>query len=499
MGSAVFRCDATPATGGGHAMRCLALAEALRDSGWSATFAGVRETLGTVPAIGRSGFAWIELSGAPQEEPAALAAAVAGGCDVLVVDHYGRGGEFESACRGFAARIAVIEDIPGRVHDADFLLDATPGRETGDYAGLVPGGCRLLVGPHYAPLRRRFSESRNMALARRERGKGIARLLVSLGATDPGNVTSVVLRGIAKSGLTAPVDVVMGQASPHLSDVRALAASLGINAKVHVDVSDMATLMAAADVAVGAAGSTSFERCCLGLPSLVVVVADNQKQIAAALVAAGAAVSLGEKAALRDDDVAAALGDLAADAEKRAGLSRRGAVLCDGRGATRTAITLAPERAGDGREVTLRPVTPADGPLMLEWQRHPTTRRYARNPAVPGEAEHAAWLQARLGDPATLFNIVLHGAEPAGVLRLDRMAWKGVANYEVSVLVDPGRRALGLGKAALRLALRLAPEAELFAEVHPDNTASHSLFQSAGFQRTDGTYRHDPLLREVPV
>jgi RimJ/RimL family protein N-acetyltransferase len=289
----------------------------------------------------------------------------------------------------------------------------------------------------------------------------------------------------------------MGRAAPNLAKVRALAERLSLDIRVHVDVEDMAELMVPADIAIGAAGSSSFERCCMGLPSLVVVAAENQRQIAAALVNAGAAVLLGEGATLREDDVAAALRKLAGDATGRMRMSRQAAALCDGRGAARAAIALAPERAADGKDVTLRPATAADGAIMLEWQRHPTTRRYARNPSVPGEAEHRTWLESKLADPATLFNIVVYGNEPAGVLRLDRIAPETAAAYEVSILIDPDKHGLGLGKAALGLAVRLVPEAELFAEVHPDNTASHSLFLGAGFRRAGGSYRHDPLIRKA--
>ena len=255
--------------------------------------------------------------------------------------------------------------------------------------------------------------------------------------------------------------------------------------------------MSEADIAVGAAGSGSFERCCMGLPSLVLIAAENQRQIAAALEANGAAMSLGEGAALRAENVAAALRSVGKDAAARKKMSRQAAALCDGRGAARAAIALKPGLAADGKDVTLRPATADDCALMLEWQRHPTTRRYARNPSVPREAEHRAWLERKLADSATLLNIVLHGNEPAGVLRLDRIAPGAGPVYEISILVDPEKRGLGLGKAAVALAGRLVPEAQLFAEVHPDNAASRLLFLSAGFRGAGGSYRRDALIRKA--
>lgn len=494
-GHAVIRCDASAEMGGGHAVRCLALADALVQAGWRATFAGRRETVETVPAIARSGHGWWELSGAAESEPSMLRARALEGCDALIVDHYARGADFESSLRGWAARIVAIEDMPSRPHDCDVLLDPTPGRKSKNYSALLPARCELLLGPHYALLRSQFAAARRVSLRRRAKPHKPARLFVNLGATDPANLTAVVLDGIAASGLSLSVDVAIGSGAPHLSAVRERAKAVG--ADLHVDADDMASLMADADLAVGAAGSSSFERCCMGLPSLIVIAADNQRQIAAALTEAGAAASLGEASGLRSERIAAALRKVSADERELTELSRRATALCDGRGAARAVMTLAPGRATDGKDVRLRPATFGDSAVMLEWQRHPTTRRYARNTAIPGEAEHRAWLEQRLADPATLLNLVLHGGKAAGVLRLDAVGDTAESVYEVSILVDPERRGRGLGRAALALAARLVPESALYAEVHPENAASQSLFRSAGFRRAGAGYRREPLSQEL--
>jgi len=494
-GRALFRCDASPQMGGGHAVRCLALADALGDAGWRAAFAGSAQTPATVPALARSRHRWVELPDDAAKEPAILAAAFPQGCDLLVADHYERSKAFESACRPFARRILAVSDSPGRDHDCDLLLDPTPGRKAEDYPPDVPAGCGLLLGPSYALLRRQFAERRDAALAARRSDSNVARVMVSLGATDPAGLTAIVLQGIADSGLECAVDAVLGAAAPHLPAVRELLGALGTRARLHVDAADMAGLMANADLAIGAAGATSFERCALGLPSLVVVAADNQKEIAAALIESGAAVSLGTGEALRPERVAAALREIAGDIGRRAGMSRAAALLCDGRGAQRTAIVLAPERADDGGDVVLRPAALADGGIMLAWQRHPATRRYARDPGIPSEAGHWAWLERKLADPDCLFNIIVHDRAPAGILRLDRAAES--RGFEVSILVAPEHHRLGLGRAALELAGRLVPEAELLAEVHPENAASHSLFLSAGFHRNGNAYHHAPRSPEM--
>ena len=154
----------------------------------------------------------------------------------------------------------------------------------------------------------------------------------------------------------------------------------------------------------------------------------------------------------------------------------------------------AVETARDGRPVRLRPATKADAGVMLRWQRHPGTRRFSRSPGAPSEREHQHWLADRLADPGCLFNLILHGDAPAGVLRLDRIDSDQDPDntYEVSILVAPDRHRLGIGRAALHLVRQLLPEAELRAEVLPGNVASDALFRSAGYIRRKGSFYSPP-------
>ena len=169
-----------------------------------------------------------------------------------------------------------IDDLADRAHDCEVLLDQNLGRENGDYAALVPKGCGMLLGPAYALLRSQFGAAREGALERRVNWGEVSRIMVSMGATDPNGVTATVLDGIDRSGVAAAIDVVAP--SDALRDVEK--AALPLQADVHSDVADMAALMSRADLAIGGAGSTSWERCCLGLPSLLIVTADNQRAIA---------------------------------------------------------------------------------------------------------------------------------------------------------------------------------------------------------------------------
>ncbi len=490
----VFRADASPEIGGGHVTRCLALAEALARCGWRTAFASRPETSATVPALAASDHDLLFLDGPEDAEPEAIAARWPAGCDLLVVDHYERDAGFETACRPWAAKIMAIDDTAARPHDCDHLLDQNLGRKPRDYDGLVPQGCAHLLGPAYALLRPQFAALRETALARRRAGGPVRRILVGLGTTDLDNITGIVLEGVRRSGVEAEIDVVLGPNAPHLPAVRAQARKFPGRATVHAGVGDMAELMAGCDLAIGAGGSTSWERCCLGLPSLVVVTADNQRIIGRELARAGAADLLGWHMDVDADAMASALADLAASPARRSATAAAAAAVCDGRGASRAAMVLAPETARDGASVSLRPATLEDGDIMLEWQSHPNTRRFAGTPQAPRREEHFRWVNRKLGDPDCLFNIILHGDRPAGVLRLDHMRNNGAAQsvYRISILTEPGRYRLGIAGAALRNARRLLPEAVLEAEVLEGNTASHALFRRTGFAFHGDAYRSAP-------
>jgi UDP-2,4-diacetamido-2,4,6-trideoxy-beta-L-altropyranose hydrolase len=488
---AVFRCDASGQLGSGHVVRCLALADALRAAGWCCAFASAPGTAEAVPALARSGHRLIELAD-PAREAASLKLALHQGCDLLVVDHYRRDAEFESACRPWASRILVIDDLASRRHDCELLLDPTLGRQAADYAPLAPETCRMLLGPDFALLRPQFLAARPAALKRRTSQHTIRRILVSLGGTDPSNLTGKVLRGIVLSGVEAAIDVVLGGTAPHLEEVRALAAASPLATSVHTAVEDMASVMSNADLAVGAAGTTSWERCALGLPSLMLVIADNQELVAQSLDQAGAAACLGRHETVTEERLAAEVRTLATNPSRLDAMAARAADLCDGRGTQRTMLALLrPAKSKLGNPVTLRLVAAADEAMILAWQRNPATRRYARNRALPTADEHHAWMQARLADPDCMFAVVECAQVPAGVLRLDRKKAAG-NTHEVSIFVAPELHRQGLGICTLALARQLLPGAELIAEVLPENEGSAKLFSLAGYRRYDDGLLHCP-------
>lgn len=493
---AIFRADGNRDIGGGHIARCRALADALQEKGWRVRFAVNRATLDAFPSICQFGEGVIELPPGDETMDAAhlTNATQTGACDLLVVDHYGLGRAFESACRPWAKRIMAIDDLADRPYDCEVLLDQTLDRTEDDYRALVPPDTVLLLGPNFALLRPEFAFARDGAIAAR-RGRDCRRVLVSMGAMDPDNITCRVLDGIARSGCDLATDVVLGDGAPNLKAVEEKVQEMGAGIRLHVGGTNMAELMARADIAVGAGGTMSWERCALGLPSLVIVCFDNQREVGERLGAAGAVSLLGDIGTVNGDRIAAELERLMSDRKAVGTMAAKSACIADGRGAARVVDAIDPWPTATADKVRLRPAQDSDCDIMYAWQSHPDTRRHFHNPEVPTLPEHKAWFAACLEDPDCLLNLILCGETPAGVLRLDSAGdVPGAAPaFRVSIVIAPDRRGMGIGRAALASARQLVPEAELIAEVLPGNDASHSLFRGAGYVWAGTDYRAAPL------
>ncbi|WP_306916600.1 MULTISPECIES: UDP-2,4-diacetamido-2,4,6-trideoxy-beta-L-altropyranose hydrolase [unclassified Arthrobacter] len=306
---AVFRVDASSVIGSGHVMRCLTLAEELRSRGGDCLFVCRTSEGDLVGEIRRRGFSAMPMgtvgTDIVTESVSALDHAdwLAGGWqfdvnetlqflggvtfDWLVIDHYGIDLQWESEFRAArpTARLACIDDLADRAHECDLLIDQNLGRRTQDYTALVPPTCKSLVGTRYALLRPEFRAVRAESLARRREGLCPERVFVNLGGVDMANMTARVIEALAElpESNKIKVDIVLGGSAPHADSVRRTARKLPLDTTVYVNTARMADLMALADVAVGAGGGTSWERCSLGLPSMVLELAPNQRNVVLAL------------------------------------------------------------------------------------------------------------------------------------------------------------------------------------------------------------------------
>jgi UDP-2,4-diacetamido-2,4,6-trideoxy-beta-L-altropyranose hydrolase len=480
----LFRCDASPAIGAGHVSRCLALAEVLAQTGWRVAFAASRGAVATMSAMTTGGFSLHELSGEADDEAAELRSYYPDGVDLFVVDHYQRDIYFEEACRSFARQILVMDDATGRRHDCDILVDAA-ATDRAVYAGGVPAHARLLLGPAYALMRRVFMERRADALQRRD-GRSMKNILVSFGATDPCNVTPIALDALDRYADDFSINVALSSYAPHLDEVRS---KLRGRMQLMLDA-DMPVLTTEADLAIGAAGSSSYERAILGLPSIIVTVADNQRGIAKVLTAAGAATDAGEIDKALTSRLGQITRNLIDDPGTRIRMAEAAAALVDGRSGQRLLIGLIGEASTrDGLGVRLRLVESNDSDWLLEFQREPQTRRHFRNPGVPSAQEHGRWMKETLTNSDVFFLMIEVDGELGGYVRLDRLKSEN-ATFEISVAVSPRLYGRGIGLVALSLVRRLQPAAEFDAEILPENAASRALFTRAGYRQvSDSRYR----------
>ncbi len=482
----VFRCDAGPVHGTGHVRRCLSLARVFRNAGWRAVFMTDLASPEYVPELEAQGDDLLLINGDdPVDEQAMhLLAPESEGVQVLVADNYELDARFERACRPMTDVLVALDDLADRPRDADVLFDSALGREASDYAGLLPESCRVVTGPGVALLAPDFMEMRATSLLRRET-PGLERIMISLGGVDPGPVLERLVDGLALGGFQGWLTVVLGQELEVATRLRARSGD-PFKLEVSVGVRDMAQRLFMTDLAIGAGGSSAWERCALGVPSLVVVTAHNQDFIARGLAEAGAVQLLGWHEDVTADSVAAAFRNLADDPAGLAKFSQNSADLCDGRGGERTWLSCLEEVVHAGL-VTLRLATQADEDIVLAWQNAPQTRRYAHSVVVLTREEHHAWFAARLTDPDCLLCIITCDGQDAGSLRLDR---KGTGSDRiVSIYLAPEAYGGGVATAALTLAQRLAPGWRMLAEVLAENEPSHRLFQRAGFRSDgEGTY-----------
>ena len=463
---AVFRCNVSSVLGYGHLRRCQALAGSMRRAGWTCEFADNDETFEMLRD------AW------PQ------------GAGVLIVDGYDLGAGFESACRPWADRIIVLDDLADRRHDADILVDHNFGRSADDYRGLVGNECRVMAGSGFAMIAEAFRKRRETLSPRKAPEGRDFHIVVSLGGSDSDNART------ALGTVLDALDIVKFRQTTTFvvsaENQAALVKDRGHNSRLRLSPNEMAQLLANADIAIGAGGISLLERCCLGIPGIVLTIAENQRSGTAAAAAVGACRDMGPAERASAGEIAAAVEELIENTDEWQARADAASRLTDGCGPDRIAAALVanvePHNSG---WVSLRRPGREDAGLLLAWQNDPASRRYSRNPNIPEPEEHAAWFDERLALGSCILNLVYVGDVPAGILRLDRFS-VGSDGYEVSILIAPEFQGRGIARSALFQATHIAGSYPIHAWVADDNMASHALFQSAGYQPTgNGWYLSD--------
>lgn len=476
-----IRADAGAALGTGHYARASAVADALSTAGGvEIMLVTGQEGAALAPAYFRPGISILAL--APKESgPTGTMGALhrmRWAPDVLYLDQYGEVPEWEAQAAQAGTRLLVLDDLDAAKH-ADVIV-RPHGGEAGGEDGIV------LRGPSFLPLSRHVT---SIAKTRSRSGGPRPRLNVCFGGSDPTAETAKAIEALADLrwldadvviGPGASIDPALADATGHMAHVR-----------LHRAPSQerLAELMSEADFALGAGGVMLWDRLCLGLPSLVISVAENQRPQIDAVAAAGAVRFLGDRAEVTPEAIAHAVTALAADQPARqAEIGRR---LVDGRGALRLAAWIRALTLG-AREVRLE-----DAGNLLRWRTDDRNWQHNWDGAEKPELEaHLEWLDAKLADPDCVFRIVSLGDEPVGVVRFD-LREAGASAY-LSIYLVPAwhGRKMGLpvylaGERALRLS---HPEVRrIVSKIHRDNAASVRLHRDAGFAIAPSEEREDWL------
>jgi UDP-2,4-diacetamido-2,4,6-trideoxy-beta-L-altropyranose hydrolase len=475
--SLLIRADASIAMGTGHAMRCLALAQAWQDVGGRVVFAMAEATSAIHARLVAERCEVVSISsaaGTPEDASQTIAIGNEQKAEWIVVDGYHFTAEYQRALKAAGFKILFLDDYGHSQHySADVVLNQNVCARVERYADRE-AQTRLLLGPRYCLLRREFGAWRNW---KREVSPVCHHVLVMMGGSDPENLTARVIQALALARLEGvQTTVVVGGSNPHFAMLQNLATQSGQKITLRRDVSNIAEPMAAADVAISAAGSTCWELCLLGLPALLVDVADNQSELARELDRRGCAVHVGDRA-VSVEKIAEQLKRLVGSQELRQSLSQRSHELVDGDGAKRVVSVL---RGTDG--VRLRRARADDIRLLWEWANDPEVRAasFSSSP-IPWET-HVAWFAEKVGRNRSLLFIAENDAGIAfGQIRFDLKG--GEAELNLSLAKE--KRGLGLAvpliEAGVRELLAGTDCERVHAFVKPQNAASARAFEKAGF------------------
>jgi UDP-2,4-diacetamido-2,4,6-trideoxy-beta-L-altropyranose hydrolase len=497
-----FRLDATKQIGTGHFVRCLAIANRLKQGGALTRFICYPLPQSLVDQLQRYGHEYYPLSALAEDAFGDEKQFVPHGSwipttadidakktilelsgkhwDFLVVDHYALDFEWESILRSHANKIFVIDDLADRKHDCDFLLDQNYYLDYEvRYQSKVPENCRLLLGPKYCLLRDEFIQAHQVRNSQPYKVKDI---LVFMGGVDLENYTMRVLKSLLLCRLSdCSVNVVIGDSHPDLIGIQEFCQKHQFNCLIQTQ--KMANLITSADLAIGAGGTAVWERCYLGLPTITIGVAENQKR----LIQDAAARGLVYSPDMNQDDFEWSLANhviaLNDNPSLRQLISTMGQRAIDGFGVSRVVDELYPK-------IKLRKVTFDDLDLLYSWRNHPSIRSVSVNSEPISFDEHSSWFEKAMIAPDRHILIAQkNDGTLVGMIRFDEHG----AEVAISIYVAPDLISQGIGSHILKAGENWIAEnrkgvTEFRAKVLGENAASHRLFQKLGYQKYESTY-----------
>lgn len=498
----VFRVDASSSIGSGHVMRCLTLAQVFKDNCSQVEFLCREHKGNLVNKINQKGFnvrvlktqnnaqsdfdlshsSWLEVSQKQDAIDCINELNKMKKIDWVVVDHYALDQNWEKMIQPICNKIFVIDDLADRKHACNVLLDQNFGRDKKDYKGLVPSYCKLLMGSKYALLRPEFLQWRPFSLNRRTEPI-LKSLLINFGGIDNDNLTEQVLRRLNKCNL--PIDikiiVVMGVNNSHLNSVINAANDLTFSTEIKIDVDNLAEIMANVDLAIGASGSTSLERCCLGLPSIQIPIAENQIFLAKKLHQFSDILSIESVSEIEKilnspfDNIL--ISDFAS------------AEICDGEGVRRvfnrmTDYQIYSDKFGEVNLINYINLSLQDKKNVLDMRNHENISKWMYNQSKIPLNTHIDFIDGLEKQTNLRYFIVKQNEKLIGAINFSKIIFGKSANF--GIFVNPFEKIRGSGKileyAGTQYAYSVLGVKKIDLEVFSENDKAVNFYLKSGFE-----------------
>jgi UDP-2,4-diacetamido-2,4,6-trideoxy-beta-L-altropyranose hydrolase len=483
---AVFRVDASGEVGFGHLSRCINLAEVLRSRGNEVSFVCRDDEAKSFSALEDRLFATVllpmlsagEVVNQQEDAQETIQALQGEKPGWLIVDTYTLDKNWERLMRPHVAKIAVIEDLSGRDHDCDLLIDQNYSeRSAASFEKFVPKTCELLLGPRFALIADQFRKLRDL---KSKPAPELNRIFVFCGGSDPQNLTQRVIDEISCSELSnVAVDVVVGAQNKTFD--RAAVLKLNANIEIHDASGEFGRIMSIADLAIGAGGTTSWERMCLGVPSIVVSIADNQNSACEKLGRDGLIDYLGRRSSLKSGALRNAVVKAKTNYASLFDQVERGQILVDGRGCERVAEVMCPS---DESELAVRLAKPNDCVEFFNWANDPAVREQSLSPSTIQLDDHKKWFLEKISSNTCEIYVMEAFGLPVGQVRFDLIGDCAEIDYSL----DKIARGRGWSPSLLEKSIeayRRRQSKPLRAVVKNSNLPSRAVLFKIGFEESE--------------
>ena len=478
-----IRVDSSARIGTGHLVRCLTLAKKLKARGQEAIFLCQPLEGDVASLVTKAGFEVLSVatkqSGqtTPESRDAfeSLRLIRTRSINRVILDHYDLSQGWEEQIGQQVDDVFVIDDLTHRQHQCDLLLNQNlvpPNDES--YLHSKHGAEHALVGPKYALLQDDYALLRSNRSLGRSR---VERISVFMGGSDPDNATELVLRSLADMDLKGiAIDVVVGAANRHRTQ---LLTTFGSNPSItfHSDLSSLASLINESDLSLGAGGTTNWERMCLGVPSIVIDIAENQREICIELARIGLIEHIGSAYSVSPTQIQNAVEKLCSNQALRNEFARKGQVTVDGFGASRVVEALMPSEQSS---LALRDSRPGDISLYFNWVNESRVRQNSINSDPIAWHEHETWFKSQIDNPTCRMFVFCANELPIGQVRFEMSGEEWMIDYSLDELV----RGRGWGKILVAQALaelRKSSTGKVVASVKTSNLASRQIFLELNF------------------